>query len=251
MSTFNTPLWNGSTSLAELGVASANDIIHFAFRALGVLHKAGMGASSDSNSEALTWLNWLVDALNTERLMMHAVERGTYDLASGQTTYLYGDLEASGKRPTRIEAASLIASGSTTETPLPLITLGEMQRQQSGLYVDGQFPHANLTIYPSPNSGDVLVLYAWQALTGFADDSTQYGFAPGYVQMLGWNLADQIAPHFIGMVKIPQPLLDRIAQNARQSKARIKSMNFQPKVLRVDPALTSRGGFDILSGDYR
>lgn len=261
MSNFNSAIWNGGSgggASGELGVASAENILHFAFRALGVLHKAGMGASADSNSEALTWLNWLIDSLNGERLMMNAVVRETLVLTINQQEYTMGDGGDLTNR-TRIEYAGLIASGSTTETPLEILTVqgwaGLADKSATGtpskLYNENQAPIATLYLHPIPTAADTLAIYSWQTLSGFPDLSTQYGFAPGYVQMLGWNLAQSIAPHFIGMTKIPQPLLDRIDREAGRSKARIKSLNAPAHVLKCDAALVGRGSFDILRGDYR
>jgi hypothetical protein len=110
----------------------------------------------------------------------------------------------------------------------------------AGLYNDHASELSTFYLRPSANTGDRLVLYTWEPFTGFGDDlDAAVGFPPGYARALRWNLASEMAPSFISLVKIPQPLLDTIERKAVESKGRIKAANTPLVTLQCDASLVA------------
>jgi hypothetical protein len=247
-SQFNAALWGGGTPVPGTVTVTANNLIYGALRLLGVL-RPGQTASSDSMSDGLTALNEMLDSWNTERLTVRAIVRDTYDLNAGQATQTVG--------PDRIEAVGILLSGQ--ERPLELYTLGRWaaiadksaQGTPCGIWVENTVPEATVHLNPVPEQAYSLALYRWQTLDMFADLTTVYGFPPGYALALRYNLAAVLAPAFVVLMKIAQPLLASIETKAVEYKGKIKSFNTPVEVLRSDDALLSGGGWDWRTGEVR
>jgi hypothetical protein len=245
-SAFNTALWGGGVPAGTV-VTSGRALVYGALRLLGVL-RPGQTASDASHDDGLAWLNELVDSWATERLTVKVVARSLIAM-TGAASYAAG--------PHRIEHAGYVDTAGT-ERPLGILTLEQWGRiglkSQSGtpasIYPEATFPEATIYPWPVPADGS-LAIYQWQPLEALADLDTEYAFPPGYALALRFCLAAQIAPAFIVICKIPQPLLDSIEAKAADYKGKIKSLNVPILDLRCDDALIDRGSrFDIVSGDY-
>jgi hypothetical protein len=240
-------VWGGLTGGSGSGASSirARDLVYQAYRALGVLLRPGHQASSDAYADGLTDLNQMVDSWNTERLTVPAMQRDVMDLTADQTSFSIGDVIT---RPVKVVAAAIIrGSDTTSEYPIRVFSTGEYAPEPS-LTVDGQFPIMNARISPPPAAGDQLVIYSWQPMQQFSDLYTTYTFPAGYVLALRLNLAVLMAPAAMTHTKVSGLLLDSIAAQAREAKARIMRVNVPSMAMRCDEALLATGAFDITRG---
>jgi len=179
----------------------------------------------------------MLDAWATERLNVYQIVRETAALTAGQASYLLSDLSIA--RPTRIDAAGILPSGSTTETNLELLTLARYRAGAAGLYTDNAYPSPTIHLTPTPAAGDELVLYTWQPFTAFADTSETVEFPSGYADAIRYNLAVKLAPEWGALLRAD------VAKMATESKAAIQSLNMPRLEMRVDPALLSRRGYGL------
>lgn len=230
---------------------TAEELITAAVKEIGFL-AAGESLDPDSVSDCFDRLNDWIDALGTERLTIGFVLRTTKTLTASTTSYTIGSGGAINiVRPTWIESAGLVidtTATTPTEIPLRVFTDQEWQgisqktltsAQSSGIYYDHGWT-AGLGIvypYPVPTVGTTqLVLYTPQALTEFADLSTDYTFAPGYRRFLVKGAARE----FLSLFGVPGETAGRIEQQAEEAKAAIKRANFRMDELGIDPAYWPR-----------
>lgn len=212
-------------------------IIYGALRDLTVL-RSGQGAAPEVLADALQQLNEIVDGLNTERLTVGAIERNEYDTTAGTNEYFLGDVGGDAPRPVRIEGAGYIASGSSEESPVDVLTSEQWRAGRAGVYNDNNQPTARFYVRPTPAAGDKVVLYTWRQIAAF-DQVTAVTLAPGYAAALRAALADALAPSMLSHLKANNPLFTKIAEKARETKAAIKAANITPYYLAVDSALTA------------
>jgi hypothetical protein len=237
-------LWGGGGGAGTL-TTSARGLIYGALRLLGVL-RPGQTANTDSLSDGLAALNELIDGWNTERLTVRVVQRDVYPL-DGRESY--------GIAPQRVEHAGYVDS-SGSETPLNVIRdqtrwAAIANKPQTGtpsdVWIEYADPEALAYVHPVP-AGGFLALYQWRVLELFAGLESEIALPKGYAIALRYNLALDLAPAFVMMAKIPQPLIADIAAKAAEYKGRIKSLNVPVLELECDEALLERSSFDVLAG---
>ena len=248
---FNVQLFNGgggSGSAAIPPSVSAYKLVHDAYRELGV-SRAGQAVSPEMLDDGFQRLNEMVDSWNTERLFIWAIRQDIYELTAGVSTYILGDLEESGIRPT-IQGVSMLPAGQTQQHQLRILTLDEFRSGQYGWYSDNAFPHANVW-FPPAQAGQQLIIYSWQRLSGFESLDAQYSFPPGYAQALKWSLAAQLAPSARIYAKIPDVMYKHIETEMTRSKFVIKRLNAPELLMTVDSALGCGCGYDITIDGYR
>lgn len=228
-------------------------LISNALRDVGVLGE-GETASADSANEGLILLQNFIDSLGAKRQMLFARQRSVLPLVSGQQSYTIGtggNLNIA--RPQFIDVAKCLQTstgGTVLETPVHILTEREYAdigvkaittAIVTAIFYDYGWTAglARIVVYPYPNvSGLSLVLYFPVAVTGFADLSTDYTFAPGYAEALEWNLAIRLSIRYPQQSSV-SPDLKKLAKDSLQA---ILSANARPEVLMMDPALTSRRG---------
>jgi hypothetical protein len=236
------------------------DIIQSALRRLNIVN-VGDPIEDEDASTAFEALNDLVDSWSIDRLKIFTVASATYPLTAGQASYTIGkdptgtataDLDVA--RPARIENANLLIQGLAY--PLYLANDDEWARRglrdysalPGMLYNDGGHPLSTLSLYPGPSEGWTLELFSWQALTQFADLSTDYALPPGYARALKFALAVELAPDYD---REPSAALLR---QAVEAKAAIENHNIEDLTQQCDPALigshTSRQQYGWI-GNYR
>lgn len=247
MGGFGMGLWGGG-GVAGVVSVTGNSLIYGALRLLGVL-RPGQSANTDSYSDALLWLNELLDSWATERLMVKVVGRASIPM-DGSVSY-------SAVLPHRIEGAGYISAGGVTEYPLRVYTFEEWRDtaqktlvgDPSGIYPEYTVTTATVYPWPQPATGDLYV-YQWQPIEAFADLATVYTLPPGYALALRFCLAAQIAPAFAIITKISQPQLASIERKAAEYKGRIKSLNSIPGPMVFDNPFSNAGHMDIMTGQY-
>lgn len=221
-----------------------------AYRLLGVL-RPGQSTSEDAIDDAFRALNDLIDAWKIERLMVFAIAGTPYTLPSSGSSFTMGPAGTlSLTAPVRVESASWSTSGMPG-TPLSILSSEQWQRGLSGLYFDGRYPLTTLRIRPDANAGDVLTLYQWEPLSGFATADSCADLPPGYALALRYNLAIAIYPMAVIQQKIPNSAYAVVEQQAAASKGAIKSFHSSPPPEMDGSAGLGCGcGYDVYTDRY-
>jgi hypothetical protein len=241
-------------------MGSVRDLITAALLDLGAL-ASGEAPTATEAADALRRLNLLLETWRLESLMVSAVDTVSKVL-TGATSYTLGpggDINTT--RPVRLEHAVHRQGSGASALDFPLAVLTDVQYEQLGLkglqsgiarwlYLDRAYPLATLVTYPVLPAGDTLVLYPWHPLTAFASLDTTVALPPGYELALQTNLSLELVSMFRDCTVTPA-----LAAQAIRSKALIKTINAQPRLLQLPAGLptgrrggggTSRAGF--LSG---
>ena len=226
---------------------TANDVITAALRRINSI-QSGENPTGAEAAAGLESLNDMLDAWNTERLMIFSIQRQLFNLVAGQQAYKMGpggDFNV--PRPARIERMGIISYNNPMqplELPLEMVTEAEwnmipvkniMSALPLRVWDDKGYPWRTLYYWCIPGSAVGTTVYTWTALPQFVDLVTDYELPPGYVDALKWNLAYRLAAEFGGFMppQVPQMAID--------SKARIKSINTPLIDLRCDDALVDTG----------
>lgn len=243
---------------------TATQLIYGALRLCkGGLSRPGRTASTEELADGLSRLNDMIDAWGIERLTIYFVLRTTQVLSANVASYTIGSGGTINiVRPNAIEAARIIVDNTATpvyEAPIDVLTDEQWERTpqkdltsplSSGIYYDHNWSAGLARIYPWPVptvATTTLVLYTLQALTAFADLTTNYTFPPGYAEALRLQLAIRLAPEFGGL-KDPSTRSDAIL-----ALARIKRGNIRPEEADLDnrtPGLRAADLWDYRTGDF-
>ena len=241
-------------------MASANDLITQALQLLGVLD-ASESPPPEMGSLGLTVLNQWIDALGTQRQSIYYVVRTQHTLTASTASYTIGTGGTINiVRPVWIDHAGLILdTGASPQYEIPITVLTDQQYQRwspkalasslsYGVYYDHDWTSGLGKVYPLPIpsvSTTALVLYTPEAVTKFADLSTDYTFPPGYERGIVTNLAAELAIYFPS--SRPDP---RIAVMARQAHADVKRANLRLSTVAVDPSVVGRRGSTMRQSQF-
>lgn len=247
---------------ATLGL-SATDFIKSALRLVGAL-RSGLNLQDDELNDCKLVLNSMLDSLSIEKTMIPATavvttnQAGeTLSLVANQSAYKIGNVNENEDflmtRPTRVERVSVLYSASqSTPAELAMEMYDDVQWQSIAnksstsilpqvCFVDSStavFPDMIAYFWPVPTQANPVILYLWQMLQQFSDLTTQFLFPPGYVKMLRYNLAVDLAAEF----PCDMQKLELVVKIAAQSKARIAGINVKAKVATCDAALVGSEG---------
>lgn len=234
---------------------TVSDIINASFRKLGIL-AAGEVPSASEQQDALVSFQNMLDSFSTERLIIYSILREVFALTAGQQTYTWGTGgNFNSARPQKIENAMVQAYGTNPIAELQMKILNKdeyasivVKTVTSSipiyLYNDDANPLTNVNFWPVPSVNMNFVAYSWKALQQFAAINTAVTLPPGYLRMLIFNLAVELASDY--GTSAP----DQVIALAVQSKKNVKRMNSKPIYLQCDPALgPAKGSFNWLTGD--
>lgn len=234
---------------------TVGDVITASLRKLGVL-AAGEVPTAGEQSDGFQALTNMLDSMSNERLVIYSIVREVFGLTAGQQSYTFGATgNFNSSRPQKIERAYIQVSGTNPIAEVKVSVLNEAQYADLvvktvtstipiGLYNDDSNPLANISFWPVPSVNLNCVLWSWKPLSSFAAINTTITLPPGYLRMLIYNLAIELAPDY---GRTPQ---DTVIAIALQSMKNIKKMNSKPIYLSMDAALGSpKGAFNWLTGD--
>lgn len=226
---------------------AALDFITLALQLDGIV-AAGETPSAEDAALAFSLLNMMMDAWNTERLLIYTIRMDEFPLTVGQQTYTLGpggDFDMD--RPPKIERMSIVNLNNPAqplELPVEYLTVAQWQAVPVkvisstlplAVYDDQAYPRRNLTFRYVPSVQVNTRIYSWSALGQFANLSTQYAWPPGYQRAISYNLAIELAAGF-GVAVRPE-----VAAIAMESKGNVKRIN-QPLIdLRCDPMVAGGG----------
>lgn len=246
---------------------SATDFIKSSLRLVGSL-RSGQNLSAGELKDCGQVLNDMLDAWSAERVMVFAIGPITLDqnlkpltLIAGQQAYSLGNIVGNENlflpRPPKLERVSVLYNASqSTPVELGMEMYDDVQWQGIAnkstpsllpqvCFDDGGFPDRTLYFWPIPSQANLLTLYAWQALTQFANLAAQFQFPPAYAEAIRYNLALRLAAEFPGDLS----KLALVKSIADEGRMRLQTMNAPMKVATCDPAIVSNGAMGNIYTD--
>lgn len=212
-------------------MATGLDLITDAFVELGAFGP-GDSIPAEHSALGLARLNNMLDAFNTEGLMIYTISPVTFALAvsnQSPTIGVSGSPTFSTVRPLKIEQAVIV---DTSANPDERHEMEIVDRQAwasrcsddsgefpSALFYEPTYPNGTIHLSCVPTVAHNLELWVRTQLTAVVLLTTTLSFPPGYYEVLLYNLALRLAPAF-GFEA--SPLLMKMASDA---KAKVKSVN--------------------------
>lgn len=188
-------------------------LIQRALALIGV-KASGQAMKVEQANTALYALNEIADSLNSDGEMIYAMQTLTAPLANGVTTngitaYTIGPGANNtfnvAQRPSYISAASFQIGAQRLDRPIKILSAEEWQLiRLKGttssvsfyMYVDQQWPVANIYLWPQPTAGSNLVLVSWQPLPTTLNLTSTIDLPPAYARLLRYELACNLAPEY-------------------------------------------------------
>lgn len=228
-------------------MTTVRELLTDAFIQVGV-QDPSEAMDADKAAFALRELNRMIQAWQTEDLMVYTVDRSVFTLTPGKQAYTIGVggefVTTSPIRPGQIDMVSVLVTTGSNEIPLEILNDEQWRdivvKPTSGSYPlqmwsNGNYPLNSLYFWPIPNDAYQVVLYLWGQTNSFPDVNATVSLPQGYEDAIVPNLAVRLSPGY-GMQ--PSPVLIQLAQS---SKSLIKKMNWEPLYRRVDSALAGFG----------
>lgn len=237
-------------------MATYRDLITGTLRLLGIKAQ-GQTATGAEAVDALAVLNEMIDQWNASDALLYTTTTVVHPLSPPQQSYTIGpsgDIALS-VRPTRLNGAWLRNGVNTPNTDTRMTILSDVEYGNIisktvtttipyYIYLDREWPLANLYLWPVPTSTSYsLVLQFLASLnSGVGLDDTE-SLPPAYRQALRYNLAVLLAPEY-GLEPSPT-----VVNTAITSKMLIQQSNFQGYRMDFDEA--ANGLYSITSDSFR
>lgn len=204
---------------------------------------------------AMTRLNEMIEAWNTERLAVYGVSQEVFSLIAGKQTYTMGvggDFNTS--RPVRIEKIITRDSGNADfachhtedyQEYSQIVTKFTQSSLPQLVWDDGDFPLRTLHYWPVPSDASYSsVIFAMRQISGFTSLSDTVTVPPGYKRALKYNLSIELGPEY------GKKATSDLISLAINSKADIKRRNVTIGKLKPD-AMYGGGGqaYNWLTGE--
>lgn len=219
------------------------ELISRSMRLIGVLASGETPSSPDAN-DAFTSLNAMLDNYSTQSLIVLSRVSESLSLVANQSVYQWGvgAPDFTTARPQKIEDINWSQTSGTTTVQLPIeiITQDQWAAIQSKtitsslptrMWPQYLYPYMKMNFWPVPSASGTVVVWSWKPLSAVATLGTTVALAPGYEDMLTYNLAIRLAPEY---GKTPSEIVLALAIS---SKADVKRMNTQPLLMGCDDAL--------------
>lgn len=181
-----------------------NDIVNESLLLDGVIYP-GQTLSAEALATAQLGLNNMLSEWNAQGLAVFSIVKSTFALSSGTADYTIGSgATINQARPEKIEAWRVYDSsgGANGGEPVDAKTFAARADDNAltgarieMLNYDAAFPTGTIHLYPIPNGG-TLELWVWEQLTAISDFTATVAFPPGYLKVICYNLAVDLAPKF-------------------------------------------------------
>ncbi|TXH13059.1 MAG: hypothetical protein E6R03_11890 [Hyphomicrobiaceae bacterium] len=215
---------------------------------------AGEACSAESAQDGLTALNAMLGTWSIQGNLVYTETTETFSLTASDPTKTIG---ATGDfvtaRPIRVTAI-VVNYGTADQYSLRIIDAEEYaminDKTLSGdpelVYVDGNFPNMGMTFWPVPTQTQSVTIYSQKPLSEYSSINDTLTVPPGYERAFRYNLAVEIAPEYGKSASAD------VKSIAISSKAAVRTQNGLNDMgrMRVDDALVTAGGFNILTGSY-
>jgi hypothetical protein len=229
-------------------LTSAFDIITDAMRECGALGAVAQPKGNDAR-DGVRKLNDIIEDATLNRMMTPALLEQSLSWPAFAQSRAIGEVTPLPPntyglpRPMRIEEASYINPGSTSEIKIKVIQQDEYTKirdklTQSAiryLYYRPDFPQGTLFVQPIPVQTVTLKIWYVRALLLFENPQSEIQLLPGYRRFLKYTLAVEMAPQWTR-----REASATIQRMAAQAKANIKRQNIQALHLPQDPNFPSR-----------
>ncbi len=178
---------------------TARATIQGALKLIGVLDPAETMTPEDSD-DGLLFLNNMVDAWNTERLNIYAIDNIVASF-SGASATIGPSMTFNTPRPIRIESGYYTIGGVDYQLDIvddSIYNSISIKTIATGypeiLYYTGDAPTGQVIVYPITTTSTQYTLQVMSQLVAFADLDTAYNLPPGYAKALMYALAIELAP---------------------------------------------------------
>jgi hypothetical protein len=243
-------------TLATFGTTTALNLITGAFQDIGALAE-GEPLSAAMGQDGLRRVNNMIALWALQPGTMLTNKREVFALTANKVSYSIGPTgDFDTVRPIYLTGAGLLLGGLSVpvEIPLGLLTEGAYQNlrmktqpstQPMAVYYNASQPFGDVRPWPVPTiTLNSLVLYSDEAVSGFADLTTQYTFAPGYTEAIEYNLAKRLSTPY------GRELPADVREFAAVALAWVKTANTKIVDMQIDAALIwgTRAPYNILSG---
>jgi hypothetical protein len=233
-------------------MSTIRDVIKASLDSLGVLAE-GETPNADQEEAARLVLNRMLSAWSIDGLLVHAIVREEFTLASGQASRTIGtggNFDTS--RPIRIVQAKLEdqSQTDTPEYPLEVVTTDQwasiVDKAVTSyiprrIWLDGSYPLNIIYFWPIPSATNKLVLYSEKPLTSFSNVTTSFSFPEGYEEAVVMNLGRKLARSY------GKALDQDYLTECEELKGNIRRLNQKPQFMECDQALIG-SRFDIIKG---
>ena len=233
---------------------TASTMILSALRMIGEKPPGGTLTSAEQ-TDYLYDLNAAMESWSLDRTLIYQLLQESLALTTGDGTYTIGSSgDFNTTRPTKIVDPCFIRDASGNDYPLTIINAeayGLIVDKDAGnaipdrLFYDSAYVSGLGTIhlYPEPSASLTLYINSWKQLQQFSLISTALAMPPGYQLAIESNFAVMKAAGSGARIS------ESLAKTARDSMARVRSVNLPTGILRM-PAGVARGQvFDINTGD--
>ncbi len=236
-------------------VTSVHDICTDALQKIGAVAIEETPTAAELQG-AMTRLNEMIEAWNTERLAVYGVDIEIFALTPGKSTYTMGaggDFNTS--RPVRIEKAQTRDSNNSDfscrytenyQEYSQIVTKATSSVLPQLIYDDAAFPLRNLRFWPVPTDGSYsAVLYTMRQLAGFTSLSDTVIVPPAYKRAFKYNLSIELGPEY------GKKATNDLISLAVTSKADIKRANVTINQLQTPNEYLGNGGqaYNWLTGE--
>jgi hypothetical protein len=164
-------------------------------------------------TDAITEYNLIADSWNADGGMMYSQQFYTFALTPGKQTYTIGPSNTASMntgtqpRPSYLEFAAFEQTDSNPYIDLPMYIVDASEwasiiTKKIGsvigfyVYMDGQWPLANLNIWPIPEVAANIVLTTWLSLNSGVGSNDLISLPPAYARGLSLDLSLALAPYY-------------------------------------------------------
>lgn len=183
-------------------MTTARDICNSVLRKLHVLGQGQIVPDQELN-DVLQNINNMLATWSAEGNLVYTHSSDTFSLTGGKSTYTVGsgqDFDTD----RILDIKSAYVSQGAVDYSLKSYSQDEYagitQKADGGIpdvyYYDGNFPTANISLYPVPNGVTTLTINSVKELTGFASLDTDYALPPEYESAIIYNAAVWTAPEY-------------------------------------------------------
>lgn len=235
---------------------TSRDLIARSMRLIGVL-ASGETPSAPEANDAFKSLNAMLDNYSTQSLMVLSRVEEQFSLVVNQSQYQWGTgaPDFNSPRPQKIENINWIQTSGTTTVQIPIEIINQDQwsaiavrtitsNLPTRMWPQYTFPYMLLNFWPIPSLAGQIDVISWKPIVSIADLNTTLVLAPGYEDMLTYNLAIRLAPEY---GRTPSEL---VLATAISSKSDVKRMNIQPLLMGCDDGvLPKRSTWNWFTGE--
>lgn len=211
------------------------DLITDIMTLIGAINQ-GQTPNPSEQAQVFFAINRRLDQWNGDSLYIYGVKEISGGLLGNVQSVQIGSSAAAPWNVQRpfIRHARIAIPGSTVQLPLQMISSGEWNAiEEPGLsgnrpqkmFVDYNWPVANMRFWPIPASAMTLYLEIWAQISQFNTITDPVVFPPGYLLPFEYMVASDVLPSF--QRQIEPTTMQNIVTNAAGAAQKIQQLNSQ------------------------